>query len=256
MKSQPKHMYVLGQPISTPIGKAHPIYIREYEEMSKHIRALYIDLPSIKGMLRALASSNEDSRKAYEPFIEFTNIADIWSFITAFSGEEYQGTFLHELYVDQKKLFDFIFREDVFDKIQSVEEFEEYRALIVEMNDIEYEPPNPNPELARLDRLKAKLQEMKGESITFDARYTTVLMHSAVPPNDLTIYQFNKAFERVSHFKNYETTTLFSTVDTSGKVKIEPWYGMNKKEEPATITQDQLDRARELQNRGGLASNL
>lgn len=256
MLDKSKHVYILGLPITTPIGQAHPIYIKDYEEMSKHIGALYIDTPSVIGMLRMLSNSNEDLRQAYQPFLDMAGMMDIWSFINVFKNEDFEGTFLHELYVDQKKLFDFIFKDDVFDKIESLEEFEGYRELIIEMNDIDYEPPNPNPELARLDKLKAKLQEMKGENITFDARYTTVLMHSAVPPNDLTIYQFNKAFERVSHFKSYETTTLFSTVDTSGKVKIEPWYGMNKKEKPATITQDQLDRARELQKSGGLASNL
>lgn len=256
MQGKTNHIYILGQPITTPIGKAHPIYIKDYEKMSQHIGALFVTMPIIKGMLTALSKESEESKQAYQPFLDFTDVADIWHFISSFGGEKYKGTFLQEIYLDQKKLFDFIFKEDVFDRIQSVEEFEGYRNLIIEMNDIDYEPPNPNPELARLDTLKAKLQEMKGESITFDARYTTVLMHSAVPPNNLTLYQFNKAFERVSHFKSYETTTLFSTVDTSGKVKIEPWYGMNKKDKPATITQDQLDKARELQNRGGLASNL
>ena len=38
----------------------------------------------------------------------------------------------------------------------------------------------------------------------------------------MTLYKFYKYFDRLSQFKNYDTTTLFTTV--SSDVKIEPWF--------------------------------
>lgn len=246
------HLFILGNVITTPIGKAHPVYVSQYEEFNSYIADLVMDKSQLVALLQRIAEQSE----GITPLIHIAQQADFFEFVKAFSTEEYKGTFLTELYEKQRELFQFVFKEDVIDKIKTSNEFEYYRDLITKMNDVTYKPPNPNPELARLDRLKAKLIEMKGESITFEAMYTSVLLSSQVPPNELTLYQFNKVFDRVAHFKNYDTSTLFKTIDQSGKVEIQPWYGTTVEQKEATITQDQLDSAKKLHKDGGLASEL
>lgn len=245
-------MYILGLPIELPIGTAYPIKVSQYEDLGRHMRTLFIDILDVRSTLKTLSEDNEN----FTGLFFYAEQVDFFTFISAFKDEEYKGSFLHDLYEDQKKLFEFIFREDVFDKIESNEDLELYRKKIISMNNIQYKKPNPNPELARLDDLKAKLSEMKGENITFEAMYTSVLLSCPLNPNDLTLYQLDKAFDRVIHFKNYDTTTLFKTVDHSGKMDISPWYGTTKEETPVTITQDQLDRAKELQGSGGHSTDL
>lgn len=247
-----EHTYILGEPITTPIGTAKPIKVSDYDVLSKYMGSIFIDKPQVVKILTEVVEQDE----VFQPFLDFAKEVDFLEFVNYFNTEQYQETFLYEFYSEQKKLFEYIFGEDVFDKIESMEQLKEYRKLIIEMNDISYKPPNPNPELARLDRLKQKLIEMKGDGITFEAMYTSVLINSTVPPNGLTLYQFNKVFDRIGHFKSYDTSTLFKTVDQSGKLDISPWYKTTEDEKQGTITQEQLDRARKLKEIGGLESEL
>lgn len=245
-------MYILGLPIALPIGTIHPIKVSEYEVLARHMRALFMDISDVRKTMKMLCKEN----KGFDGLSMYAEQVDFFTFVTSFKDGEYKGSFLYDLYDDQKRLFEFLFREDVFDKIEDNESLNLYRKKIISMNNIQYKKPNPNPELARLDDLKAKLSEMKGENITFEAMYTSVLLSCPLNPNDLTLYQLDKAFDRVIHFKNYDTSTLFKTVDHSGKMDISPWYGTTKEETPVTITQDQLDRAKELQGSGGHSTDL
>lgn len=245
-------MYIIGQPINLPIGIIYPVRVSQYEELSVHMGALFVDSFDVTSTLKELEKKEPD----FEELVKYSQSVDFFTFLTTFKDKQYKGSFLYDLYDGQKKLFEFLFREDVFDNIRSDDELKMYRRKIIEMNNITYEKPNPNPELARLDELKSKLAEMKGENITFEAMYTSVLLSCSININDLTLYQLNKAFDRIVHFKNYETTTLFKTVDTSGKMDISPWYGTTREKAPSTISQEQLDEAKELQSRGGLSSKL
>lgn len=245
-------MFILGNPVTTPIGTAYPLLVKDYQELSSHLSSLTLDKSQLISFIQDIAKEN----KGLEPFVEMVEESTLYEFMMAFAVEEYRGTFLYEIYAGQQRLFEYFFKEDVISKIESEEDFEYYRELIKAMNDITYAPPNPNPELARLDRLKTKLMEMKGENITFEAMFTSVLLSSGVAPNELTLYQFNKAFDRITHYKNYDTSTLFKTVDSGGKMDIQPWYGTTSTEEPGTITEEQLDSARKQGKDSGLASDL
>lgn len=147
---------------------------------------------------------------------------------------------LYDLYVTFKDMFEFCFKEDMFDKISSSEEFEMCRDLIIEINCIPYEKPNPNPEIERYNQMKRLMQKNKGESIDWESMYTSVGLALGRDPDDITLYKFHKYFERIAQFKNYDTSTLFATV--SDKVKIEPWFKKIEYEEdaPLTISEEQL----------------
>ena len=244
--------YILGLPIETSIGVMYPTLMENYPALMRFMPIIQLDKNDIVGSLINMAKENVE----FQPLVDYIHSVTLFEFVITFTDDGYKGSFLHDIYIQYKKLFEFCFKEDVFDNIKTDEELESYVKLIKEVNDIQYEKPNPNPDIARFDRLKRMMQEAKGESISFEAMYSSVLLSSGIHPNKMTIYQFNKAFDRIGHFKNYDTTTLFKTVDASGKQKIEPWYGTSKKEKPSVITQEQLDKARELQSKGGLQSEL
>ena len=68
----------------------------------------------------------------------------------------------------------------------------------------------------------------------------------------MSIYSFNKIFQRIGQFKNYDTSTLFATV--SQDVKIDAWYkSTDIEKELAYITEEQLNMARQNKR---LQSNL
>jgi len=229
-----KEFYIIGDPIDTRIGKLYPVTVKEYPYFIKHIGTLQFDKRDLLFYLSGMVSQNEEMR----PIFDLANSIPLFNFITYFADESYKGSFLYELYEQYKALFSFCFRKDVFDMIQDNEEFDYFINLIIDFNDLSREKVSHNPELARFDRLKQKLNELKGESITFEAMYTSVLLSSNTHPNEMTLYQFNKAFDRIMQYKDNDTTTLFATV--SDKVDIVPWYGSKKKEKQSFITEEQL----------------
>ena len=45
-------------------------------------------------------------------------------------------------------------------------------------------------------------------------------------------------------------------MDSSGKLEVHPWYAMTKEDKPSYITEEQLNKAREQMDKGGLQSDL
>ena len=106
---------------------------------------------------------------------------------------------------------------------------------------MDVEKPNPNPEIERRNQLKKLLQQE--QKITFESMFTSIEALTGRDPNKMTIYRFNKLFDRVAQVKNYDSATLLSTAYKD--VKVEPWYkeiAVEKKER--YITDSQLQRAK------------
>lgn len=245
-----KEFYIIGEPIDTRIGTLHPIKVKDYPYFIQHINTVLFDKRDLLFFLNGMAAQNSE----FQPLLDIANEMRLFDFIMYFSSEIYRGSFLHDLYGQYKALFQFCFHEDVFDKIQDSEEFEYYINLIKEFNDLNQEKISHNPEIARFDRMKRLLAEAKGELITFEAMYTSILLSSNTHPNDMTLYQFNKAFDRITQYKANDTTTLFSTV--SNEVEIIPWYGSKPKETKSFITEEQLNQARANKQNKGLQRKL
>lgn len=230
----------------------HPVFMKDYIEFMKHANTLLIDRTDIIESLEALLEDN----KSIFPVVEYAKTVDLHTFITTFSEDDYKDSFLYTMYQSYKDLFEYCFKEDVFDKIKDNDELSEYTELIKDFNDIQFKKLNPNPEIARFEKMKQKLNEMKGNNITFEAIYTSVLINSSTHPDKMTIYQFNKVFDRIGHFKQYDTSTLLHASDFGGKTEIHPWYSTTKEEKLNSITDKQLTRAKKLQDKGGLQSKL
>ena len=150
-----KEFYILGIPIETTIGNLHQTYMRDYLKLYKYVGILTFDKNDLIKYLQDLVASDN----MFEPILHYANTVTLFEFIIFFRGDEYEKSFIRDLYLKYRELFKFCFKEDVFDKIQNNEEFEYLIQLIKNVNDIKYEKPNPNPEIARFDRLKQKLKE-------------------------------------------------------------------------------------------------
>lgn len=225
--------YILGLPVKTPIGIIYPIKVKQYLELAKYMQILSMEDWQFKQMINPESEIYDDIKDIHFFYI-IKSLKDLWD------SEE---NMFHQLYTHYKSLFQLCFHDDVFDLIETDEEFEEYRELIRGVNGIKHDPPNPNPEIEKYNQLKRLLDSKKGDTITFKAMYTSVLATTGNNPNELTMYQFNEVFERIGHFKSYDTTTLFKTVDADGKVEIQPWYGEAKVAEPKRMTEEQFNKA-------------
>lgn len=236
-------LYILEQPIETEIGLLYPILVRDYRKFAQFNGLISLDKNAIVNNFKELA--NQDNK--FKPLLDLSKELHLFEFVKAFSGEEFSDSFLYDLYYQYKELFKFCFKNDVFDLIKNNEEFDKYISLIRDVNGIEYDPTSPNPEVERRKELKRKLESMKKDNISFESIFTSVCVGLKKLPsevNTMSIYSFDKIFQRIGQFKNYDTSTLFATV--SQDVKIDEWYkSTDIKKELAYITEDQLNMARQ-----------
>lgn len=241
-----KEFYIYGRPIDTKIGKLHFLTVGEYYDfvLNGHLGYLTFQKDDLLKKLKEIEKMDDGVKPIVETLEELT-LFEFIRLMGSFGDTLDENSYikllhLDNLYLEFRKLFEFCFKEDVFDKIESNEEFEQYRELILEVNCIPYEKPNPNPEIEKYNAMRRLMQKHKGDSMDFESMYTSVWVGIGQCPDKLTMYKFNKLFERIAQFKNYDTTTLFATV--SGDTKIDAWYKVveKKEEEKQFITEDQL----------------
>lgn len=242
-----KEFYIFGRPIKTRIGNLHFLTVSEYYDfvMNGYMEALVLNKQDLLKRLKQISSFDENINVIID-VLSRTNLFDFLNIVYEFDvnseiEDNYvRGLGLVDLYNTFVKMFEFCFKEDVFHRIADNDEFEMYRDMILEINNFPIEKPNPNPEIERFNQLRRLVQKSKGESVTFEAMYTSVGLAFGKDPDDMTLYKFYKYFDRLSQFKNYDTTTLFATV--SSDVKIEPWFKSfeEKKNEMQTISEEEL----------------
>lgn len=221
--------YILGLPVRTPIGDIYPIKVKEFVEIAKYLQILNIEDFEFKRMLGI-----EDNEELKD--IHFFEI------IKGLKGTNWhEGNAIYDIYAGYRDLFQMCFKCDAFELIETSEEFEMYRDLIRSINGITYEKPNPNPEIEKYNQMKKLLESKKGDSITFKAMYTSILVSTGNNPNELTLYQFYEVFERIGHFKNFDVTTMYRMMDSD--VDVNNWFGEAKKAEEKRITEERFKQA-------------
>jgi succinate dehydrogenase flavin-adding protein (antitoxin of CptAB toxin-antitoxin module) len=220
-------LYVLGDdknPIETPIGECRFVKVHEWSKLLIYgqwlSRSKYDLLNEIEGL-------DEDKKKQMTillskiPMFDFIMEFKQWGFYNIYN--EIFEFFFNKYEEDKKNNI------NMFDKIINQDEFEKYIQLIKNINCIrENEKPNPNPEIEKFNRYKREKDEKSSCKITFESMYTSVWTELGTNPSEMTIYQFNKVFDRIKIFKTYDATTLFSTV--SNDVKIIQWCSEEENE--------------------------
>lgn len=210
-----EELYFLGSPIACKIGSLHFIKVSEYEELLTYVSLLNLQKFEVLQMV------HPEYKLAFEQ-MQFIDV------VRFFNGDDYA------LYQGYKQLFKFCFKEDVFDQIESDDEFEFYRALIRKINFISFDLPNQNPEIERFNNLKKLYTQKNHDGVTFEAMYSSVWVATGNKPANLTIYELHMLFNRICMFKNYETSILFKTV--TNEVTIDAWYKkMELKQEQTTL---------------------
>lgn len=254
-------LYVIGLPIKIDIGTLYPLQVVDYPKFVSFIQILNMEDFEFKDIIKVNLKENieEELKLEIEPEtldLIFKEIEDIHFFYLITEQKNNIDSGFNAIYNHYKKMFKICFHEDVFDLIKTHEEFEYYRDLIRDFNGIEYDKPNPNPEIRKFDNYKKLLAARKGDMITFSSMYTSVLVATGINPNSLTLYQFHKVFDRIAHFKNFDITTIYRIFDN--EVEVDNWCSETKKEEDTVITEEQLKGAIEAQKQGkqGLQRDL
>lgn len=138
--------------------------------------------------------------------------------------------FYKEIY---NELFKLCFKkDDMFAEIKNEADFELYRDLIRTMNCISYEKPNSNPEIEKFNNYKRLYNEKSGGGVSFEGIVTSVEAFTGKDTNVMTIYKLHSLFNRISQFKNHDSTTLFRTV---ADIKVIDWYQDTKKDEKEEV---------------------
>lgn len=223
---------ILGLPVQTDIGYIYPVKVKDYGEFLKYRTLLLKQDFQYK---EELTESIKD--ESFEGVLSSAHFFELMRQIRAIYPSN--DNFFSELYESYREMFKYHFREDVVERIKTPEEFEEYRDLIMEVNAIDFEKPNPNKEIQLAIDLHKKLQANKGDGTSFESVVTSVALMFSVDINELTLYQLYSYFERAIKFTTFETTRLYSIF--SEEIKLEPWYTDIKKVKKEEVTLSEED---------------
>lgn len=236
-----KAFYILGQPIETKIGTIRFIKVKEYPQFVKLLGYLSLEKSELLKMFKRLSEIDEGAQILFN----FLKDKTMFEFVKEIGKYQIFYYGLDQIYNGYVELFKFCFNEDVFHKIETNDEFEYYKELIHEMNAIPYEKPNPNPEIEKFNKMRRLLKQSQGESISFEAMYTSVWTFLGHRPDEMTLYQFHKLFNRIAQFKNFDITSISALF--SEKQKIEWWFkDIVEKQEEQYLDEKDLNTRKNL----------
>lgn len=225
-----KEFYILGLPIETEIGKCHFLKVKEYPDY-------FMDLQIVSMTKDQLIYKYSDMNKGgvLNELIEELQRLPLFEIVLG----------LPELRQSYFKLFDKVFNsEDVFFQI-TLDKFDYYRKLVMTMNCMKEEIINPNPEIQKAIERSKRVKRMESDNTEFADIVTSCSLYGLPYEkiNEYTIYQLYMTYYRIAQFKNYDTTTLFSTVSTE-KIKIDSWSKHINlfEEEKHFVTYDQFKK--------------
>lgn len=212
-----KELYILCEPINTPIGDINFLKVKDYPLLLNYVPYFKLQKFEVIDKIRETSKELADHYQEKQ-FIEIIReLSSVYELETAYS-----------------ELFYLCFDKDVFDLITTDEQLEYYLNLIKDMNCISVEKKNPNPEIEYFNELKRMMDKQKNSGITFEAIYTSVWKEIGERPKELYIYEMYSLFDRIAHFKNHDLTALYSSV--SSEVKVESWYKSTDKDKKQELT--------------------
>ena len=208
---------IISTPLKTKYGIIRPIKVKEYPNLVVDIEILKMQDWEVKNWIK---KSVKDS------IIEETVNNDL-DINTTLQCIQNNLAGLRDKYNDMFCKFVIGFDDKFIHQFTTQEEFDEFRKQILTYNRINWIEWNPNPILRKYQKMDLFAKKtLSGGGVDFDAIYTSLMCvgHSPHNINDYSLAQFYGAFSRLQLFKQYDTTTLFKTVDTSGKTEITEWF--------------------------------
>ena len=221
---------IIKEEVQTSIGTLYLSKVKDYQRFFSVCGILFLERHELSSLLEKI---DERLAKMYES----RHIFDFLSIINRSGVSSPEFIIFLDLY---RNAFKFIFHDDVIFNIKDAVEYDEMLLLIKLTHGLPVELENPNPVIARLDRIKKKMNSKNGFSVDFDSRYSTVWIASGQEPDNMTIYKFNELFHRFSAIKNHDMSVLFKTVDVSGNVEISEWFEDKFKDTTNYVDLDQM----------------
>lgn len=201
--------YILGIPIRTNIGDCHFVKVKDYPNVFADLQIVQLTRQHfINQFMSAQDISVQDianelsSVSLMDVVIEFPEVTEAY-----------------------KKVFSYFFKDDeAFFKIESEEQFNYLRSLILKLGCITEEYVNPNPEIQEALERSRKLKSKKQGKLAFSDVVSSVSVIKGINYRDIlemTMFQLYMDFHRIAQDKSYQASTLFATV--ADKVEIEGW---------------------------------
>lgn len=178
--------------------------------------------------------------EGFKKMLEGNHIFDLMHLVrAAFPNEQSPFTVWYDLYVE---IFEFLFKEDVFHKIETADEFEFYRDLILISNGLDFEKPNPNPEIQIVKDIWNKIQQAKGEIPSFEDKVSSVAIFYGGDIKELTLYQLDSFFVKAVKHSMW-TAQLIGSMFSESK-DMEKWFiEKETKKEEVTISKEEIEGA-------------
>lgn len=244
-------LYILGKPIKTKFGVLNPIYMSEYHTLTEYIGFL---LNTSHTLTRIVLKGINDvnARKEMNKIIKEFGFLP---FLKWFGEGEYldrENSTINPLHILMKKyeeLINWKFDNNVWSSLEKTEEFDECLKLIRDYNGIYYREPKKNALFEAYTQAEERIKNKGATSISFEAKYTSVWLSTGTNPETMTLYQFNRVFDRISKYKQYDTTTLFATV--ASDVDIVGWFEdvqYKHVDKKIKVHKDQISSREELAN--------
>lgn len=218
---------VIGHDEKVHIGLGNDIVIKQIKVGMAKEFSRYADLLSKptwkvkKEVINQLVKNekNKENRKIIIDNVKNTDLVDL------IVMDKYS---IGKFYCEGYNFFIEGFDKDMFGTvILDEEDLKHWNEKILSINGYPVSKENPNPEIERFNVMKREMQKAKGLTTDFESMYTSIALQGGYTQeeiNNMTFYFFYRLFSRLNYFKDYDTSTLFKTVDSSGNIKIEPWY--------------------------------
>ena len=208
-----KEFYIFGEPIDTGLGQVRFLTYKEYLMNISDLSTISMNILHIYYQYRkAFDKGNEEAMAALEELKQ----SKLYDFVK--ESKDFWNAY--------ENVFNLVMENDamIAQVMDDAELFMSYRDLVMDMNMLQEDEVNPNPEIQKGIEMSKKLKSNSGDKQTPTDIITSVV---AGTPNSfedvcrMTVLQVYSIFYRLGAFKTYDTETLFATV--SSEVKISSW---------------------------------
>lgn len=209
--SYQEDFFILGQPVETRIGDCHFLKVKDYPKLSIDLQIVSMTKTHFIHAFRSEDKNDEENKRLIEHLEELSLLQIIVNYLDDVL-ESYIRVFNH-----------FFNYEGALNRVESEEEFESLRQLILKLSCIKEEKINPNPEIQAAIERSRQAKSINSENITFTTIASSVSSLSGksyLEINEMTLYQLYLDFYRLMYKFSYDTTTLFATV---GEIDVESW---------------------------------
>lgn len=227
-----REFYSLGLPVETEIGVCHHMLVRDYPKFYPDLAI--ISKPALF-FIQEVKADNEKNGNLTELQLKEFDSYSLIDFVATF--DSIQNSY--------KRVFDHMFQDnDVINKIETEEQFEQIRTIVLDLSYTLEEYINPNPIIQRSIERSKRLKAAEKGKLTFNDVVSAVSVVSGKTYQeivDMTVFQLYLDFKRIdTYLENISGVIL--TAGVKEQIKHRDWsdhIDMYEQDKHA-LTRDQL----------------